>query len=192
MKNIKGEMKLVEQEKMRSYVGVGLLILSLAFSVFFFGGFNLTFDLINNPGIVGAFKAYPNLYLNYIKEAFLFLILPPATGLAVSIIAFVKEIKHSTGIFDKFWFHLAAFGGFFFLWGALGNVWTWGSFFEAEEYLVHLMETSYGFAGIKEHVLEVYETVSVGYILWLFAGALFVFLPLFEMALRKRETSTAK
>lgn len=104
--------------KMRCRVEVGLLILSLAFVVSFWGGLGVGIDL-GEFRIIPILEANPNRYFEYMRDAFLFCILPPAVGLAYSIIAFVRERKSPTGVLE-WWLPLMVVGGFFFF---LGSLW---------------------------------------------------------------------
>jgi hypothetical protein len=152
---------------MKCRVDVGLLILVFAFTVSLWSG---------------LFIGYSDLYSDYIRYVFLFQILPPAVGLAFSVIAFISEIKHPTGIIDKFWLPLIVSGGLFFLWGAFGLLWTWSSYFRTEEeYMWNpWMPSTYVPAGVRELTLERIEIVSLGFVIWLIVGGLFVFSLMFS------------
>jgi hypothetical protein len=104
--------------KMRCRVEIGLLILALAFVVSFWGGLGVGIVLGESHRLIPILEDNPNSYLKYVQDAFLFYILPPAVGLAYSIIAFVREKKSPTGVFKQ-WLPLAVAGCFFFVWGAL-------------------------------------------------------------------------
>ena len=163
---------------MQFRVEVGLLVLSLAFVVSFFGGLGVGIDLSEYWRLVAILEANPQRYLEYIRDSVLFLILPPAAGLAFSIIAFMKERKSPTGVL-KWWLPLAVFGGFFLLWGAYGLQWRYTRYCDAIRGL-----NMYGPQGISGLILAVYATASVGGILWILAGILFILSPVFKMTLR--------
>ncbi len=154
---------------MKCRVEVGLLILSLAFAVSFFGGLGLAIDL-GEHRIVYLLEANPHRYWDYIRDAFLFQILPPAVGLVFSIIAFVGERKSPTGVL-KWWLPLMVVGGFFFFWGVYGLQWTYTKYCDAIQY---------GSKDIAETIQKVCAATLVGYILWLFAGLLFMLSPVFK------------
>ena len=106
---------------MQYRVEVGLLILSLAFVVSFFGGLGIGIDL-GEQRIIYILEANPDRYILYMGDAFLFCILPLTVGLAYSIIAFVRERKSPTGVLKKWWLPLMVVGGFFFLGSLRGLV----------------------------------------------------------------------
>ena len=101
-------------------IDVGLFILALAYVVSFFGGLNVTLDL--GERIDNILQANPNRYWTYAQDAVIFLVLPPAIGVALSIIAYVKEIKSPTGILKTYWLPPNAFRGFLFVLGGLWNL----------------------------------------------------------------------
>lgn len=162
---------------MRFRVEVGLLILSLAFVVFFFGGLNVHIGLAESWRLVVILEANPHRYLSYILDAILYLILPPAIGLAFNIIAFIRERKSPIGVFE-WWLPLAVFGGFFFFWGAFGLRRMYTHYIDAIQ-----EANAFSFVDITNSILAVYVTASVGYIIWLFSGVLFMLSPVFKMML---------
>lgn len=167
---------------MQCRVDVGFLILAFAFTVSLWSGLLLGIYLGLSEGIIG----YSELYWDYIWYVFLFQILPPAISLVFSTVAFVRETKRPTGIINEFWLPLTIFGGFFFLWGAFGSVWTWGLYAKTEKF----MTATYVPAAVKEYTIEAYEMVSAGFIVWLFAGILFMLSPAFRVVLRRKIAST--
>lgn len=159
---------------MRWPVELGLLILCLAFAVSLFTGV-----WISEPGrLVDILEAHPHFYLNDVWYAFRYYVLPPALGLVFSIIGYRRERKSPTGVFE-WWLPLVVFGCFFFSWGALG---LWG------KYTCYLDATAYWLysVDIADPVLAVYATESVAFILWLFAGVLFILSPVFKILRNKR------
>lgn len=166
---------------MQFRVEVGLLILSLAFVVSFFGGLNVTIDLSEYWRLVAILEANPNRYLAYMRDALLYLIMPPAVGLAFSIIAFTRERKSPTGVLD-WWLPLAVFGGFFFFWGAYSLSWTYTKYSAA----IHEAEL-YSSINIADIILAICATASVGGILWALAGVLFMLSPVFKRVLRNKQ-----
>jgi len=170
--------------KMQCRVEVGLFILSLAFVVSFFGGLGIGIDL-GEYRIIYILGANPDRYIEYMLEAFLYLILPPAVGLAYSIIAFVRERKSPTGVLKKWWLPLMVVGGFFFFWGVYGVWWTYTNYLD-----VIRMVNEYGPVEIADLILKVCLAVGIGDILWMFAGVLFMFSPIFKMMVREKDAST--
>jgi len=164
-------------------VEVGLLILSLAFVVSFWGGLGVGIDL-GEYRIIPILEANPNCYFEYMRDAFLFFILPPAAGLVFSIIAFVRERKSPTGVLE-WWLPLMVVGGFFFFWGVYGLWWTYTYYLDA----IHLVN-AYGPVEIAGLVSKVYVAVMVGDILWLFAGFLFMLSPIFKMMVKEKGAPT--
>jgi len=156
---------------MRFRVEVGLLILSLAFAVSIFGGLSVCMDW----HLTATLEWNPHRYLDYVWDAFLFLILPPAVGLAYSIIAFVRERKSPTGVLKR-WLPLTVFGGFFFLWGVLTLRFSYLNYCEVVRWV-----DAYGAAYIADLITKIYVAASVGRILWLFTGLLFMLSPVFKM-----------
>jgi len=169
---------------MQFHVELGLLILSLAFAVSFFGGLGIGIDL-GVYRIIYILGANPDRYIEYMLEAFLYLILPPAVGLAYSIIAFVRERKSPTGVLKKWWLPLMVVGGFFFFWGVYGVWWTYTNYLD-----VIRMVNEYGPVEIADLILKVCLAVGIGDILWMFAGVLFMFSPIFKMMVREKDAST--
>jgi len=168
---------------MQYRVEVGLLILSLAFVVSFFGSLGIGIDL-GEHRIIPILEANPYRYTEYMLDAFLFLILPLAVGLAYSIIAFVRERKSPTGVLE-WWLPLVVVGGFFFFWGVYGVLWTYTNYLDVIQ-LLH----AYGPAEIADLILKVCLVVWIGDILWMFAGVLFMLSPIFKMMLREKGVPT--
>lgn len=169
------------KEKMRCRVEVSMLILSVAFVVSFFGGLNVTIDLSEYWRLVAILEANPNRYLGYVRDALLYLILPPAVGLAFSSAAFIRERKSPTGVF-KWWIPLTVFGGFFFVWGVYSLQWNYTQYCEA----IHEAKL-YSSVDIAGPILGVCATASVGSILWLLEGVLFLLSPVFKIVLHDKE-----
>lgn len=165
---------------MRCRVEVGLLILSFAFVVSFWGGgLGIGIDLAERR-IIPILEANPNRYLEYMRVAFLFCILPPATGLVFSIIAFAREKKSPTGVL-RWWLPLTVVGGFFFFWGVYGLWWTCTHYLDVINWV-----NAYGPVEIADLILKVCLAVIVGDILWVFTGVLFMLSPMFKMMLREK------
>lgn len=149
-------------------VEIGLLILSLAFEMSFFFS-----RIIDEPWrLVMMLEANPNGYWGYIRGTFLLLILPPAVGFVVSIIGYLREEKSPTGVLEL-WLPLMVFGAFFFLWGILWLRWLNTSYYDA----LHEAEVSSSL-DLAAPILAIHVTASVGAILWLFAGTLFILSPI--------------
>lgn len=172
-KKLHGRMRWVSVE-------VGLLILSVAFVVSFFGGLNVSVGLSDYSDLIVILEANPNRYWSYIQEAVIFLILPPAVGLTFSIIGFVREKKSPTGVLSL-WLPLMAFGVFFFFWGLLGLRAVYTSYCVATHWI-----DLYGPTEIADLILPIYATTLAGEILWVFAGALFILSPMFKMLINKK------
>jgi hypothetical protein len=170
--------------KLQYFLEAGSLILALAFPVSFFGGLSVTIPLAETR-ILDVLIANPQRYLDYVRDAFLSMILLPALGLVLSIIGFVGEIKHPTEILDKWWLLLTVFGGFFFFWGAYMLSWTYTNY----SYITRLATSS---VDIMKPLQAVYAAVSVGDVLWIFAGILFMLSPIFKLILTKKSATTAK
>jgi len=166
---------------MRCRVEVGLFILTLAFIVSFWGGLGINIDL-GEQRIVFSLEANPDHYWYYIRDVFLFLILPPAVGLAYSTIAFVREKKSPTGVL-KWWLPLTIAGCFFFVWGALCLRFTYACYLDAIDG-ANALNTSMEIANL---ISKVCVAAMVGGILWLFAGLLFMLSPIFKKMLKETE-----
>ena len=164
---------------MQYRVEVGLLILSLAFVVSFFGGLGIGIDL-GEYRIIPILEANPHRYTQYMLDAFLYLILPLTVGLAYSIIAFVRERKSPTGVL-KWWLPLMVVGGFFFFWGVYGVWWTYTNYLD----VIQMVNVE-----IADLILKVCLAVWIGDILWMFAGVLFMLSPVFKMMVREKDAST--
>jgi hypothetical protein len=162
--------------KMKYRVEVGLLILLIAFVVYLLGGLGLGIDL-SEYRIVPVLEANPNRYWDYIRDAFLFEILPPAVGLVFSIIAFVEERKSPTGVL-KWWLPLVAVGGFFFFWGVYGLQWTYTKYNDL---------IPYSSGDTAEAIRKICAATMAGFVLWLSAGLLFMLSPVFK---EKRAATT--
>ena len=161
---------------MQYRVEVGLLILSLAFVVSFFGGLGIGIDL-GEYRIIYILEANPDRYILYMRDAFLS-ILPLAAGLAYSIIAFIRERKSPTGVL-KWWLPLMVVGGFFFFWGIYRVWWTYTNYLNV---IGWLHAYGHGPIEIADLILKVCLTVWIGDILWMFAGFLFMLSPVFKIA----------
>lgn len=161
---------------MQYRVEVGLLILSLAFVVSFFGGLGIGIDL-GEQRIIYILEANPDRYILYMRDAFLFCILPPAAGLVFSIIAFVREKKSPTGVL-KWWLPLMVVGSFFFFWGIYGIWWTYTNYLD----VIQMVNVE-----IADLILKVCLAVWIGDILWMFAGFLFMLSPIFKMMVREKD-----
>lgn len=109
-------------------VDVGLLILTLASIASFYGGMSVTMDLSEYWHLIAILEANPHRYMEYMLNAFLYLILPPAVGLVYSIIAFVKDKKSPTGVLEQ-WLPPVV-GCLFFFWGIYGLRWTYARYFD--------------------------------------------------------------
>jgi len=156
-------------------VDVGLLILSLAFIFSFFGGLNVTLDL--GDRLVGILQANTNQYWNYVRDALLYLVLPPAIGLLFSIIGYVNEVKSPSGILDVYWLHLTVFGVFFSFLGVYGVYWTYG------EYVldISLARNVFHSVEIASLVTNIYLYVWLSNAFWIIAGILFVTSTIFRI-----------
>lgn len=166
---------------MRWPVEVGLLILSLAFLVSFFSGIYI--DLAEGR-IIYILEANPHRYLEYMRDAFLYLILPLTVGLAYSIIAFVRERKSPTGVLE-WWLPLMLVGGFFFFWGIYGGWRVYTNYLD-----VIRVVNEYGHPVEIANILKFCLGLWIGDILWMFAGFLFMLSPIFKMMLREKDAST--
>lgn len=154
-------------------VAVGLVILFLAFIVSSF--VSVSIDPLD---LLDVLEAHPNLYLSYVHNALLYLILPVSVGLAFSVLGYIRERKSPTGILDG-WPLLMIIGGIFVFWAFLGLQWAYTSYFDAISE-AHSWWVTPRVAGIDNLILAVYATASVAYILWLFAGVLFMLSPVFR------------
>jgi len=157
-------------------VEVGLLFLSLAFVVSFFGGLGIGIDL-GEYRIIPTLEANPDRYIEYMLDAFLYLILPLTVGLAYNIMAFVRERKSPTGVL-AWWLPLMGVGGFFFFRGVYGIWWTYTNYLD----VVQMVNVE-----IADLILKVCLAVWIGDILWMFAGFLFMLSPVFKRVLRNKQ-----
>jgi FlaA1/EpsC-like NDP-sugar epimerase len=134
--------------------------------VSFWGGLGIGIDLIKHR-IIYILEANSNRYFEYMRDAFLFCILPPAVGLAYSIIAFARE-KTLTVVL-RWWLPLMVVGGFFFLWGVYGLWWTYTSYLNVIRWI-----NAYDSVQTAVLILKVCSAVIAGHILWVYAGVLFM------------------
>jgi hypothetical protein len=171
---------------MQFYLEAGLIILALAFPVSFFAGLSVTIPLAEKRVLI-ALRENPESYLNYVRDAFLSMILLPVAGLGFSIVGFMREIKHPTGILDKWWHLLTIFGAFFFSWGAYMLSWTLDNYSEVSQ-----GAGTSSSLDILRPLRTVYAAVLVGDILWLLAGILFMLSPAFRLMLKRKIASTTK
>jgi len=81
------------------------------------GCLGIGIDLVEHR-IIYILEANSNRYFEYMRDTFLFCILPPAVGLAYSIIAFARE-KTLTVVL-RWRLPLMAVGGFFFSGESMG------------------------------------------------------------------------
>jgi len=168
---------------MRCRVEVCLLISGLLmFIVSFFGGFDVGIDLAEHWRLVAILEANPNRYFAYMKELFFYFILPAAVGLVFSVVAFVRDIKSQNGILDEWWLLIAFIGGLFFFWGFLGLWATYTSYCDVMRSI-----ESYDSVDIAPLIPSIYATASVGEILWLFAGSLFMLSPVLKIVLHDKQ-----
>jgi hypothetical protein len=151
-------LKDVELRKIQFRVDVGSLILAFAFAASFWGGLGIGIDLAEHR-IIYILKANPNRYFEYMRDAFLFCILPPAVGLAYSIIAFARE---KTPTVLRWWLPLMAVGGFFFLWGVYGLWWTYTSYLDVIRWM-----NAYDSVQTVDLILKVCSAIIAGHILML-------------------------
>lgn len=162
---------------MQFRVEAGLLILSITFVVFLFGGLNVRVGLGETWRLIAILEANPHRHLAYIRDAFLYFVLPPAVGLAFSIIAFIRETKSPTGVLE-WWLPLTVFGGFFFFWGTL-ELWL---IYSSYSDVLHSATKD-----ISNRILPAYAVVSLGCVLWIFTGVLFMLSPAFKIMIRNKE-----
>jgi hypothetical protein len=158
---------------------VGWLILPLAFVLSFWGGLGIDIDLGEHWRLIAILEANPNRYLDYVRDAFLFCILPPATCLVFSIIAFARERKSPAVVLK--WWPLMVVGAIFFLWGVYGLWWTYTRYLDA----IHWVN-AYGPLEIADLISKVYVAVMIGDILWLFTGILLTLSPILKATPRRR------
>jgi len=149
-------------------VEFGLLVLAIAFPVSIFNPVTVT----DYNDLIDIFQANPQFYPEYVRDALLYIVLPPAVGLALSILGFLRERKSPTSI-PNLWIPLTVFGGIFFLWGILGLQWANASYLDAKKWLGGRLQLQNGMS-VADLIQGVYQTASVGYLLWVIAGILFM------------------
>lgn len=180
---------LVEWSDLVEWPGI-LLVLSFTFLVFFFGGLTVGLALADCDYLVGTLEWNPNRYLDYMRNAFVFLILPPAVGLAFSVIGFVRERRDSSnGLRGLSCLPLMVVGGFLSWWGVHGVWWNYDFYLDAIHYAERWS------VDLAEPLLKLYATAGVGFILWLIvgllwlvAGLLLMLSQVFKVMLRKKDT----
>ena len=170
---------------MRFRVEVGLLILVFAFVVSFWGSLGISIDL-GEQRIIPLLEANPDRYLEYMRDMFLFCILPPAAGLIYSTIAFVRERKTSTAVL-RWRLLLMVVGGFFVLWGVYGVWWIYNDYLNVINWI-----NMYGPVEIADSILEICLAAIIGNILWLVTGFLLVLTPILKNANEERRGYTVK
>lgn len=139
------------------YVEVGLFIFLFAFILSILG----EMTIVGEPWrLVAGLVANPQSYLNWVRDALLYLILPPAVGVAFIIIGYIREKK------TFFRWQLAVTGGIIVFWGLFGLWSVYDSYCEAVDSMTpHNVP-------IGNLLLIIYAVVSAAKILWLFAGIL--------------------
>jgi len=166
-------------------VEVGLIILLFAFIMSLFCSIT-----IDPPWrLLNILEAHPNLYLSYVRNALLYLILPVSVGLAFSILGYIRERKSPTRVLDG-WPLLMIIGGIFVFWAFLWLRFAYTSYFDAIS-RAHSWSITPRVAGIDNLILAVYATASVVGILWLSAGILFMLSPVFRKAIFKEQFKRA-
>jgi hypothetical protein len=139
------------------YVEIGLFIFLLAFILSIRG--ELT--IVGEPWrLVAMLEANSHFSLNDLRDALLYSMLPPAEGVALIIIGYVKEKK------TFFRWQLAVAGGIIAFWGLWGLRGLYASYWEVID---HIAQYNIPMDNV---LLTVYAVVSVAKILWLFAGVL--------------------
>ena len=168
-----------------------LLVLSLIFVVHLFGGVTVTAALVDCDYLVGILEHNPDCYLEIMRNALLFLVLPPAVGLAFTVVAFARERRNSSnGLRGVLCLPLMVVGGFLSWWGFTGVWWNYNYYLDA----IHNAEVRSS-VDLAEPLLRLYATVAAGNILWLIVGLLWlvagllVMLSGFKVMLRKKDAS---
>ena len=157
------------------FIEAGSILLSFAFLLSVFGGLNVTIDLAESHRVIAILEGNPHRYLDYIRDAVLYLIFLPAVGLCLSIIGY-RKVRQSSMILFSQWY-LVIIGGVFLFWGAYGLWWTYNSYSGAIQWV-----NLHGPTEIVGPLQSIYVAVSVGFILWLIAGGIFTHLPILEAA----------
>ena len=139
-------------------VEVCLLILFLVFVVSFWGSLGIGIDLAEHR-ITAILEADSNRYFEYMRDVFLFCILPPAVGLVFSTIVFIREGKRLTGA-SEWRLSLMVVGVFFFSWGIYGLWLTYTRYLDVIRWV-----NAYGSVEIADLILKVCLAVIAGHIL---------------------------
>jgi hypothetical protein len=159
---------LIEWSDLVEYPGV-LLVLSLTFVVYFFRGCCVGIYLGEYYRLVDILVHNPNCYLEIMRDALLFLVLPSAVGLAFTVVAFVRERrKSSNGLRGVSCLLLMVVGGFLFWWGVHGVRWDY------KHYLYAIDDAAYWGVDLAEPLLKLYATAAAADILWLTVGLLWL------------------
>jgi len=156
-------------------VEFGWVILSFGLVVSFFGSMNIGqwYDLTD------IFQVNRQYYSDYMISTLLFVVLPPALGLTLSGLGFLRERKSPTGVLE-WWFALTFFGAVFFSWVVIGLRWANTSSIDAERWLHSYGQAFPNATEVSNLVQGVYRIASIGYFLWLTAGLLFMLSYLFK------------
>ncbi|MDH5746779.1 MAG: hypothetical protein OEZ21_07485 [Candidatus Bathyarchaeota archaeon] len=185
---------LIEWSELVEWPGI-LLILSITFAVHLFGF--VTIPLAENYRLVITLEYNPNRYWGYMRDAFVFLILPPAVGLAFTVVAFVRERRrYPNGLRGVLCLPLMVVGGFLFWWGLRGARWMCSCYHNAFHLCSFWLDLPLAHENIASLIQKICATAGVGFILWLIVGllwlvaGLFVMLSGFKVILRKKDTRT--
>ena len=181
---------LIEWSELVEWPGV-LLVLPLIFVVYLCGGATVT--AVDCDFLVGILEHNPDCYLEIMRNGLLFLVLPPAVGLAFTVVAFVRERRNSSnGLRGVLWLPLMVVGGFLSWWGFYGVWWNYDFYLDA----IHYAER-WSSVDLAEPLLRLYATSAAGDILWLivgllclFAGLLLMLSPVFKWVREKRTPTT--
>jgi len=157
------------------FVEIGVIFLSLALLFSFTGPF-----IIDPPTrLVDLLWANPQRYLEYIFQAFVFLVLPSIIGISFVIFGYTKK-KEGTAEISPQW-ALAIIAGVFLVWGILYISFDYGAYQNAMRTLHNIR-----IEGLENLVVAIYATVLLAGGLLVLAGLLVLYLPLKTLYARLR------
>jgi hypothetical protein len=150
-------MKITHGKCMR-YVEIGVLILSFAFMISFWGVAGI------DPAwrLEVILEANPHRYIDYVDHILLYLILPLTIGVVFIVAGYMKKRRASTEILSLK--PLSVIGGIFVVWGAIQ---LWGAYSSYND----VMGMTYQNIGpLVGYFAKIYATLAVAGTLWLVTG----------------------
>jgi len=148
------------------FVEVGLVFLSLAFILSSIG------PLVLDPSwrLVVLLEANPQRYLEYVSNAFFYLVLPSVIGISLIIVGYTRDNKNLAELTPQW--ALVVIAGIFLAWGSLYL------FFNYRAYQNAITYTDYNrIQGLDNLILTIYGARLLAGELFVLAGLLLLYPP---------------